>query len=96
MVKKMIGETNVTIAGFKFEKIDGKRIMQSVFILDIENNSCMKVPVASDIGIDKEKLSKELVDYYRKEVTVFVDIKNRRDKPYSNYVDVKFVGIKNK
>jgi len=92
----MIGETNVTIAGFKFEKIDGKRIMQSVFILDIENNSCMKVPVASDIGIDKEKLSKELVDYYRKEVTVFVDIKNRRDKPYSNYVDVKFVGIKNK
>ncbi len=91
----MIFETEVIIGGFKFEKIEGKRIMQSVFLLDIENYSCMEVPVASDTDISKEKLAKELLDYYRKEVVAFIDIKNDFNRPNSNYVDVRFIGIKN-
>ena len=90
----MICEGKVNIAGFYFEKIDGKRILHSVFILDIEKSECMEVPVVDD-DIDKEQLVKELRDNYRKEVVVFIDIENRPDKPHSNYVDVRFVGIKN-
>jgi len=95
MVEKMIGETEIIIGGFKFEKVDGIRTIQSVFILDVKEDSCMEVPVADDSDIDKEKLSKELLDYYRKEVVAFVDIQNINNKPYSNYVDVRFIGIKN-
>ena len=91
----MIGETEVTIAGFKFEKIDGKRILQSVFLLDIENCDCVEVSVASDVDIDKEKLAKELLNYFRKDVVVFIDIKNDHNRPNSNYVNVRFIGIKN-
>jgi len=95
-MKKMIGESNVTIGGFKSEKIDGEKILQSVFLLDIENCNCIEVPVTSDTDIDKEKLAKELLDNYRKEVVVFIDIENDFNRPNGNYVNVKFIGIKNK
>lgn len=88
----MICEGNVTISGFKFEKIEGKRILQSVFLLDIENSECMEVTVADDI--DKEKLVKELLECYRKEVVVSVDVENDHNRPNTNYVNVRFVGIK--
>ena len=91
----MIGETEVTIAGFKFEKIDGKRIIQSVFLLDIEKGNCMEVPVADDPDIDKEVLAKELPNYFRKDVVAFIDIENGTNRPNSNYVNVRFIGIKN-
>lgn len=91
----MIGETEVTIDGFKFEKIDGKRIIQSVFLLDIEGGNCMEVPVADDPDIDKEKLAKKLLEYYRKEVVAYIDIKNDINSPNSNYGVLRFVGIKN-
>jgi len=90
----MIGKTNVTIAGFKFEKVDGRRTIQSVFILDSKEGSCMEVPVLDDINIDKEKLAKELLEYYRKDVVAIIDIENDFNRPYSNYVNVKFLGIK--
>lgn len=95
MVKKMIFETEIIIGGFKFEKVDGIRTIQSVFILDIQDSSCMEVPILNDAEIDKEKLAKELLEYYRKEVVAIIDIQNIADKPYSNYVDLRFVGIKN-
>ena len=57
----MICEGTVTIGGFISEKIDGKKILQSVFILDIEKSECMEVPIADDGNIDKEKLAKELL-----------------------------------
>ncbi len=90
----MIGETEVTIAGFKFEKIDGKRTIQSVFLLDIERGNCMEVNVSSDADIDKEKLAKELLDYYRKDAVVFIDIENDLNRTKRNSVNVRFVGIK--
>jgi hypothetical protein len=92
----MIGEIKVTIAGFKFEKIDGKRIIQSVFLLDIEEGNCIEVPVSSDANIDKEKLAKELMDYFRKDVVVVIDVDNDPDRPDTNFVIIRFVGIKNK
>ena len=88
----MICEGSVTIGGFTSEKIDGKKILQSVFILDIEKSNYMEVTVADNI--DKEKLSKELLNYYRKEVIAYINITNCKDKPDSNYVVIRFVGIK--
>ncbi len=93
MVKKMISEGKVTIGGFKFEKVDGRKTLHSVFIQDAKEGSCAEVPIVDDINIDKEKLAEELLDYYRKEVVVFIDIQNDPDKPNSNYVDLGFVGI---
>ena len=90
----MICKGNVTIGGFKFEKIDGKKTLQSVFILDIEKSECMEVPIADDNDIDKEKLEKELLDNYRKEVVAFIDIENDFKRPKSNYVNVRFIGLK--
>ena len=55
----------------------------------------MEVPVASDNDINKEKLAKELLNYYRKDVAALIDIENDSNKLYSNYVDIRFVGIKN-
>ena len=92
----MIGETNVIIDGFNSENVNGKRIAQSVFLLDIEKSNCMGAPVLDDNDIDKEKLVKELQDNYRKEVPVFIDIKSDYKRPNTNYVIVRFVGIKNK
>lgn len=89
----MIGEGKVNIGGFKFEKVDGRRNIQSVFIQDVKEGSCAEVPIVDDINIDKEKLAEELLDYYRKEVVVCIDIKNDPDRPNSNYVDLGFVGI---
>ena len=89
----MICEGKVTIGGFTSEKIDGKKILQSVFIMDIEKSECMEVTVADDI--DKEKLAKELLDYYRKDAVVFIDVQNDLSRPNSNYVNVRFIGIKN-
>ncbi|MBE3092041.1 MAG: hypothetical protein IMZ60_01965 [Actinobacteria bacterium] len=91
----MIGETEkIIIGGFKFEKVDGIRTIQSVFIQDAKDGDCIEVPVLNDAGINKEKLAKELLEYYRKEVVVIVDIKNNINRPNSNYVDLGFVGIK--
>ncbi len=91
----MISEAEVTIGGFKFVKVDGKRTLQSVFILDAKEGSCTEVPIVYDINIDKEKLAEELLDYYRKEVVAFIDIQNDPDRPNSSYVNLGFVGIKN-
>lgn len=91
----MIGETEVTIAGFKFEIVDGRRTVQSIFILDAKDGSSMEVFILNDADIDKEKLGKELIEYYRKEVVMVIDIKNDINKSNSNYVDVRFIGIKN-
>jgi hypothetical protein len=91
----MIVEAEVTIAGFKFEKIDGEKTLQSVFILDIENSSCIEAPIKNDFNIDKEKLSKELIGYYREDAVVVIDVDNDPDRPDTNYVIVRFVGIKN-
>jgi hypothetical protein len=90
----MICEGKVNIDGLNFEKIDGKKILKSIFILDIENNKCIEVPILDDI--DKEKLAKELLDCYRKEVVACIDIKNDHNRPNTNYVIVKFIEIKNK
>ncbi|MCL5772383.1 MAG: hypothetical protein M1479_08945 [Actinobacteria bacterium] len=92
----MIGETDIIIDGFNCEMVDGKRIAQSVFLLDTEKSNCMEVPVLDDNDIDKEKLVKELQENYRKEVVVFIEIKNDYKRPNTNYVIVKFIGIKNK
>ena len=89
----MICEGKVIIGGFKSEKIDSKKILQSVFILDIEKSECMEVTVADDI--DKEKLAKELLECYRKEVVVSIDIENDPNRTNTNYVIVRFVGVKN-
>ncbi len=90
----MLSETEVTIAGFKFEKIDGKRIIQSVFLLDTERGNCIEIPVLNDENIDKVKLTKELLEYYRKEVVAIIDVRNSINKSNKNYVDLGFVGIK--
>ncbi len=90
----MISETNVIIDGFNCEMVVGKRIAQSVFLLDIEKSNCMEVPVLDNNDIDKEKLVKELQENYRKEVAVFIDIKNDYKRPNTNYVIVRFVGVK--
>lgn len=94
-MKKVLFETEIIIAGFKFEKIDGRRTIKSVFMLDVKDGDCMEVPVLNDADIDKEKLAKELLEYYRKEVVAIIDIKNDIYRPNSNYVDLGFVGIKN-
>lgn len=91
----MICEIEVTIAGFKFEKIDGGKNLQSVFIIDIEKSNCFEASIADNTDIDKEKLAKELINFYRKEVVACIDIVNDPDRPDSNFVIVRFVGIKN-
>jgi len=96
MVKTMLGETEIIIGGFYFEKVEGIRTLKSVFILDTKDYSCMEVPVLDDPDVDKEKLAKELPDYYRKEVVAIIDIRNDINRPNSNYVDLGFVGIKSK
>jgi len=92
----MLGETGkIIISGLTFEKIDGKRIIQSVFLLDIEDGSCIEVPVASDVDTDKKKLAKELLNYFRKDAVVLIDIQNDLSRLNSNYVNLRFMGIKN-
>ena len=91
----MIGEAKVNIAGFSFEKIDGKRIIKSIYLSDIENGSYTEIYVPSDTNTDKEKLAKELLNYFREDAVVLLDIQNDLSRPNSNYVNVRFVGIKN-
>ena len=92
----MLGKTGkVIISGLTFTKVNGKRTVQSVFIQDSKDGDCIEVPVLDDKSIDKEILEKELIEYYRKEVIVIVDMKNDINRPNSNYVDLGFVGIKN-
>jgi hypothetical protein len=83
------------IAGFKFEKIDEKRIIQSVYLLDIESGDCLPVSISNDINVDKEKLAKELVKYFRKDVNVLLDIQNDLNNFLSGKIYIYFVGIKN-
>ena len=91
----MIFETGkVVIAGFTFEKIDEIRTIRSVFIIDANDGNCIEVPIVNDDGISKEKLEKELMEYYRKEVVAIIDIKNDINRPNSRYVDLGFVGVK--
>jgi len=90
----MLFETEIIINGFYFEKIEGIKTLKSVFILDTENNKCIEIPVLNDANINKEKLAKELLEYYRKEVAVIIDIRNGINRPNSNYVDLGFVGIR--
>lgn len=90
----MIGQSKANIAGFTFEEIDGKRIIKSVYLSDIENGNYIEVSVSDDIGTNKEKLTKELLGYYRKDAVVSVDIQSDPNRPNSNYVNVRFVEIK--
>ncbi len=90
----MICEAGVTIGGFKFKKVDGIRVIQSVFIQDAKKGSCEEIPVSDNNDIDKEKLAKELHKYFRKDVVIIIDIENIPDRLNSNYVDVRFVGVK--
>ena len=90
----MIGEAKVTIVGFKFKKVGGTRTLKSVFIQDDKKGDCMEVSIKNEANIDKEKLANELLEYFRDEVVVFIDIQNDPDKSNSNYVDLRFVGIK--
>jgi len=91
----MLGETGkIIIAGFTFEKVDGKRTIKSVFILDAKDGDCIEMPILDDKSIDKEILEKELIEYYRKEVIVIIDMKNVINRNNSNYVNLGFVGIK--
>ena len=83
------------IAGFKFEKIDEKRIIQSVYLLDIESGDCMEFHISNDIDIDKEKLAKELVNCFRKEVFVIIDIENDLNNFLSGKFYIYFVGVEN-
>ena len=94
MVEKMLFETEIIINGLNFEKVEGIKTLKSVFILDTENNTCIEMPVLNDENIDKEKLVKELLEHYRKEVVVIIDIKNDSNRLNSKYVDLGFVGIK--
>jgi hypothetical protein len=91
----MIFEAKVTIAGFKFEKIDNIRIIQSVYLADIENGDYLPVPVSNNIDVDKKKLAKELVNCFRKDVFVILDMQNDLNNFLSGKVYIYFVGIKN-
>lgn len=90
----MIIEAKVIIYGFKFDKIDNRRIIKSVYLLDIEKSDCLEFYVSEDIDIDKEKLAKELVKYFRKDVDVLLDMQNDFKNPFSDRVYITFVGIK--
>ena len=92
----MIGETGkIIIAGFTSEMVDGMRTIKSVFILDAKDGDCIEVPISEDNEIDKEKLTKKLLEYYRKEVVAIIDLRNDINRSHSKYVDLGFVGIKN-
>jgi hypothetical protein len=93
----MICEPNnkFNIAGFKFEKIDDKRIIQSVYLSDTLNGDCIAFSVSNDINVDKENLAKELVKYFRKDVNVILDMQNDLNNFLSGKIYIYFVGIKN-
>jgi hypothetical protein len=91
----MICEGKVNIGGFNSERIDGKKIIKSVYLSDIENGNHVEAFVPDDLDLDNEKLAKDLMDYYRMDAVVFVDIQNDPRRPNTNYVNVSFVGIKN-
>ena len=82
----------VIVAGFRFENIEGKKELASVFLLEKEK-SCREYLIAD--GVDKDKTFKELIQNYRKEIKPIIDLKEDYRRPDSNYVIVKFVGIKN-
>jgi len=91
----MIFETEkIIIGGLTFEKVNEIRTLKSVFVLVAKDGSCMEVPVLDDENIDKEKLAKELLNYYRKEVVALIDMQNDINRPNSNYVKLWFVGVK--
>ena len=54
----------------------------------------MEVPVSGDADIDKEKLTIELLNNFRKDAVVFIDIKNDPKGQYSTSADVRFIGVK--
>lgn len=91
----MIIEVKVIIDGFKFDKIDNKRVIQSVYLLDIEKSDCLEFYVSNDIDIDKEELAKKLAKYFRKDVDVLLDMQNDFKNMFSDRVYITFVGIKN-
>lgn len=93
----MIGEAEkITIAGLTFEKAYGARIIKSVIILNAKDGDCIEVPISKDFEIDKEKLTEEILEYYRKEVIAIIDIKFDVQRSNSRKIDLGFVGIKNK
>jgi len=89
------GTTEAILAGIKYEIIDGKRVLYSVFLTDVENGTCVEHLIAEDRGIDKEKLAIELIENYRKEITGIIDVKDDYRRPEGYYYITKFVGIKN-
>ncbi len=52
------------------------------------------MPISEYYEINKEKLTKELLEYYRKEVNVILDLRNDINRPESRYTELRFVGIK--
>ena len=54
-----------------------------------------KKPGEAKLFRNKEKVGNELLDYYRKEVIIFIDIENRSDKQNSGYINLRFIEIKN-
>jgi len=89
----MLYEAEIIIGGFSFEKVKGVRTLKSVFVLSIDNKTSIEVPVLDDESIDKGKLAKELIEYYRKKVKAIIDIKNAGIMKNRNFVDLGFVGV---
>jgi len=91
----MIDETGkIIIAGFTSEIINGKRTIKSVFILDAKDGDYIEAPISKDFEIDKEKLIKEIIELYRREVIAIIDLKFDVKRSNSRYIDLGFVGIK--
>ena len=90
----MIFGGKVGIAGFKFERIDGKRILQTVYLLNTSNGSCMPASISDDFNINKEELAKELANLFCTEVDVVLDIQNDYESKYAGSVIVNFVRVK--
>jgi hypothetical protein len=91
----MIIESKVTIAGFKFGNIEGKRILQFIYMLDTSNGKCIPVTISDENNIDKGKLVKELVKLFRKKVNAIFDIQDDLNSKLPGNVIVNFVGFKN-
>ena len=92
----MISEVGkIIIAGFTSEIIDGVKTIKSVFLLNPKNGRCGEVPISKDYEIDQEKLAKEIFKYYRKEVIAIIDLEFKDYRPDVNFVDLRFVVVKN-
>lgn len=86
----MIFEANIILAGFTSKKVEDRRIISSVFLLDIVKNKQLVIPVSDNFSKD----SIELSQYYRKNIDALIDIQSDYKKKKRSYVNVRFIGIK--